>query len=817
MVNRLPKIKMLPLQTEEKTRESLVLSLEDIPLAAIEWDESARVRSWNTAASRLFGLHREEAPGKTCKELILQEYQQKAFENLWQSGSGYDEIQTGVYHYRQVGGRIVLLKWVNKIFRDEKASVVKVLSLVQDITEAHQVEKRQQALFRISEAAFSTRELKELYRSVHAILAELLPAQNFYIALYNEKKNTVNFPYLIDEYDQEAPQEMSLSDQAPGRGLTAYLLRKGEPLLIDQAAFKALLAEGEVELIGSMPIEWLGIPLKTGTGAIIGALVVQSYHEEIRYRQEDIDILTFVSTQIATAIERLRAEEETEHYINRLKAMRAIDQAILSSPSPQSIAAASLQPIQSLLPCQMAMVMLLNLPHQQMQPLAYLLEDRIQAWTETSADYFQYVIPSVKRGEVIHVKSLASMAEPNFLNRHIRQFGIDSYLGLPLRCSGEVIGYLFVGSKYENAFLAEHIEIASEVSNSLAVGLQNARLYQETVSLLWREQRLNEISRILTSTFDTAEIYRTVTRLAVELIGFDAGVLSLISDEGDSLKIAALYHLPQPLEHTVIPRGQGLTWKVIEKGEIDYIPDYSLNPDALPQAAAAGAKSLLVVPLIYKGEKQGALSVFSYKAHQPLMPADMALANAIAQQVANAIQNARLFENVQQLAITDSLTGLFNRRHFFQIAQREFNQAMRYNRDLSMVMIDLDHFKRVNDTYGHPAGDWVLQEIARRMNGALRDTDLLGRYGGEEFVILLQETGLEQAKIIAERLRLNIAVSPLTLPASGQKVQITASLGVSEIDEECLSLQQLIDRADLALYRAKQNGRNQVCVLGNDG
>ena len=177
----------------------------------------------------------------------------------------------------------------------------------------------------------------------------------------------------------------------------------------------------------------------------------------------------------------------------------------------------------------------------------------------------------------------------------------------------------------------------------------------------------------------------------------------------------------------------------------------------------------------------------------------------------------QLLENearLERLATTDPLTGLLNRRQFFSVAARTCEQSRRYDHPLSLILIDIDHFKRVNDTFGHAAGDRVLQEVARIGRETVRQSDLLARYGGEEFIVLLPETASDQACEVAERLRLGIGGAPLFVLE--QSLRITISLGVSPVpvnSEVGLSpagvIEQAVARADQALYQSKNAGRNR--------
>ncbi len=167
-------------------------------------------------------------------------------------------------------------------------------------------------------------------------------------------------------------------------------------------------------------------------------------------------------------------------------------------------------------------------------------------------------------------------------------------------------------------------------------------------------------------------------------------------------------------------------------------------------------------------------------------------------------------DELQKLAITDSLTGLFNRRHFFEIAEKEFAKSVRYHRPLSVILFDIDLFKDINDTYGHIIGDQTLIQIGKLLIGTGRQTDMAARYGGEEFVILLTETNCADAKIVAERLRKLMEDLPIQSDKGG--IHFSASFGVAGMGENGLSetLDRLISQADQALYEAKRTGRNRV-------
>ena len=260
------------------------------------------VAECNNAMARMYGYDQaEELVGKRLAELhdVNDPVTQAAMRRFVLDGYRHHDTETRELDRH---GRVrILLN--NSVGFVEDSALVRVWGTQREVTERRRAEQVQSATYRISEAANTARSLPELYRAVHAIVGELMPARNLYIALYDETSQTISFPYFEDEFDAGFPTKRM------GRGLTEYVLRTGTPLLATPDVYARLVEEGEVELIGTPSLDWVGVPLKAGDSTM-GVIAVQTYSAGVRYGERERQILEFVSSQIALVIERKRAEHQ---------------------------------------------------------------------------------------------------------------------------------------------------------------------------------------------------------------------------------------------------------------------------------------------------------------------------------------------------------------------------------------------------------------------------------------------------------------------------------------------------------------------------
>ncbi|MCX7921589.1 MAG: sensor domain-containing diguanylate cyclase [Clostridia bacterium] len=321
-------------------------------------------------------------------------------------------------------------------------------------------------------------------------------------------------------------------------------------------------------------------------------------------------------------------------------------------------------------------------------------------------------------------------------------------------------------------------------------------------------EKLQEISSVLTSTLDLREVLKRLLDSLGSMINYDQATVML--KQGERLHLMAVHGYKERsavVGDDISIEDIGVLKEVIRRGKPVLIEDLEKHADNKGEYFnTVDTRSLLAVPLI---SKKGIIGILTLDSSTPGFYGDyeMEISLAFAGQAGIAIENATLFTEVKKLATTDSLTGLFNRRYFYEQAGLEFHKLKQQKIPLSLFMVDVDYFKKVNDTYGHSTGDEILRGVAERFLRVLRMEDIVGRYGGEEFVALL--CGTDSAEFVAERLRKSIAGEPFLTQEHGL-LNITVSIGATIVDHETDTLDSAIKRADEALYDAKRNGRNRV-------
>ncbi len=322
---------------------------------------------------------------------------------------------------------------------------------------------------------------------------------------------------------------------------------------------------------------------------------------------------------------------------------------------------------------------------------------------------------------------------------------------------------------------------------------------------------LNETSRLLGSSLDLEQLSQIILDQMIFLLGHKAACFTLFVFDKSGTEIlrrqkdaGAGFQFPQELaceadeiNRWALSRGTPLIIRSLAR-------DFRFK--GLDMQKVQG-RCFLVSPLVMEGRNTGLVRIEA-KDEELFDTEDQRLLESFSGLARLALESAKLYKETQELAVTDGLTKLLLRRTLLERLEEELKRSEKAGQPLALLFLDIDHFKKVNDQYGHPAGDYVLREVAGLVKGSVRDVDLCGRYGGEEFAILLPATQVAGARVVAERIR--EVVASHSFRTGEQKFELTVSLGIAVFPEDARGIETLLQRADLALYHSKQNGRNRV-------
>ncbi len=388
-------------------------------------------------------------------------------------------------------------------------------------------------------------------------------------------------------------------------------------------------------------------------------------------------------------------------------------------------------------------------------------------------------------------------------------FPTRSLLGVPLQVNGSKLGALLVGFNRPYEFTPREIAVIQQAGGLIALILARMNALVAAQARADESERLRQASAALTTTLNVNEVAQSIIEHLETLVQCHTAMVCLYKPDG----LQPLAYKNAPAEGSPLgvrdPLEDRLLLDVLNSGGALALEDAQQDPRYRPWDGEDAVRSWLGIPLTAGNEVMG-LVTLGRREVKPFNANEILLVQVYSNQAAVALQNALLHAHQQQLAITDPLTGLYNRRGFFELARHELDRSRRFNRPLSLMMIDIDHFKDINDLYGHAVGDDVLREMGRRFRKVMREADLLCRYGGDEFCFLLPETDCRGLCSAAERLLDDAHQQPFS---SGElSIWSTFSIGISTLTSGTTALEELIEQADQALYQAKQAGRDRVAL-----
>jgi diguanylate cyclase (GGDEF)-like protein/PAS domain S-box-containing protein len=910
-------------ESEQKFRQIFETSALGITTA----DQSGQFLSCNPAFQKMLGYTIEEFNQLTLKSITHPDDYFKnieLFNKIWKGELNAYSIEKRNLHK---DGHYLWGNLTASMVRDPDGKPVFSIGMFEDITERKQSEKVRESIYKISQASISSATLDDLFASIHQTLEELMPVENFYIALYEPTTNLLHFPFFKDLFEISAPPI------EPGHGLSDYVMRKGKPLLATCDVFDRLIASGEVELIGAKPVDWLGVPLIV-TDQVIGVMATQSYSEDIHFSQKDAQLLEFVSTQIAQAIEIKRAEKalhlsesryrylfedspvsiweedfsEVKVFLEQLKDEGVRDFNLhFMAHSEDLIKCISLVKVLDVnhealrlthakdkaeLFAQMNTVLDANHASEFIEEFANIAEGKLKfEWEGVNktldgqsinvsmrwvvADGFEESLSKV----IVSLFDITErkLAEAELLESEERYRSLVDNLGEGVvvideqgkftfanPSANEIFGVLplslteyqlfdfvepdkkeFVQQQIQKRTLGEsnthEMEIIRKDGEHRYVQITARPQFDQHHRFFGThgivhditDRRIAEDKLKARSRFEELLANISTRFINVESEDIDGEINRVLKQIGTFVNVDRTYVFKIDNKRKVMRNTnewcqEGIQPKIDElqnlaMSDLEWFVE-QITCDRLilgslkdmPATAKVekemfskhGIQSLANFPMWVNLELIGFVGFETVKAERDWDLEDLSMLQQFTNIISNAIERSRLLRILEDRAVRDELTGVLNRRGFLELASGEINRAHRYNHPVGMILLDMDHLKRLNDTYGHAAGDLALQEIARYCQVNIRGNDILARWGGDEFVILLPESDYESTLMVAERLHQTIAAQPLRIDS--QSVQLSISAGLAMDSGTVLTIDELFRDADSALYVAKQAGRNQV-------
>lgn len=324
----------------------------------------------------------------------------------------------------------------------------------------------------------------------------------------------------------------------------------------------------------------------------------------------------------------------------------------------------------------------------------------------------------------------------------------------------------------------------------------------------------DEMAKALASTLELREVLELVMKKVSQLLAPQNWSLILAQEDGVLAFEICVGHAAENLKGLSLNPGEGIAGRVFQTGEARLVEDVREDPTFSPKfdrLSQFETRSVLAVPLRCKGSVLGVIELVNDVSARAFTPEDRAVLSSIADFAAIAIHNARVVKRLQELTVTDEHTGLFNARHLRSLLDSEVARSRRFHHPVSLVFIDLDGFKQVNDTHGHLIGSALLQEVGTLLLATCRQIDVVCRYGGDEFAVLLVETDSDAAGEVGRRICQAMAGNRF-LAARGLGIRLSASIGVATFPDHASDASSLLERADRMMYEVKAAGRNGVRV-----
>ncbi len=721
--------------------------------------------------------------------------------------------------------------------------------------EETQRQLREQTILRgVGEDLTSTLDQEALLSRIARQFNDAVGATSAYICIFDDETrySSVASEYIspqAHELEQQSDLGVQYFEEAQEDEFLA-MMKTGQHL-VDQVDNPALIEEDRAHMIQFGAKSILFIPLSV-KGESIGFVEVWESRERREFTLEEIALCHSIAQQASVALDNARLYEQTQQEVQErkeaetalqrqtreLSTLLKTSQAITSTLQIEETLELIASHISEAMEVDGCIIFRWDQENDAIVTLVDHLRGSYNWGSEIEPVYYLEKFPSTRAVLETGMHAIFHRDDPEVDPEELASMEADktaTMLMVPLIYGDQVIGLVEMNTTQKRDFTLDEIRFCQGLTEQASVAIENARLHDETQSQLRAETILREVGEALTSTLDQESLLNHLARLFNEAIGTTSAFICTYETETQTSTVLAEYVSPLDQDMEKISyigdeyhEADIKYWEQMVAGKhfVEHFDDDDLAEEDRAQMAQYGGKSILYIPLSVKGESIGYVELWETRERREFTPEEIDLCHSIARQAAVALDNVRLFEQAQQEieerkrveellrhdAFHDKLTGLPNRALLTERLERTLVRTRRHPQyRFSVLFLDLDNFKNVNDSLGHTIGDKLLVQFADRLNGCVREVDTVARLGGDEFVILLEDIeDLHHPTIVAERI-LESLNHPFQL--SENEIYSSTSIGIVVGAIEYYYPEEVLSDADIAMYRAKDLGRGRYEIF----